>query len=134
MPVVGEELVGVGRVVGLEPVLGALAHDGVRMRVEDGVQRVALGVAAGREARGDVADVVGEAGRGKALRLALLVEGAERRDVGGQDIGLALQAVGEDHADALLDGGVGRRGLADQVGGVRRECHEGEQQGGAHQR
>ena len=122
------------RVVGLEPVLGALAHDGVRMRVEDGVQRLALGVAAGREPRGDVADVVGEAGGGKALRLALLVEGAERRDVGGQDIGLALQAVGEDHADALLDGGVGRRGLADQVVGARGEREEREQERREHQR
>jgi len=42
--------------------------------------------------------------------------------------------VGEDEADALLDGGVGRRGLADQVGGARRQDQEREQEGRAHQR
>jgi len=101
VPVVGEELVRARRVVGLEPVLGALADDGVRMRVEDGAERLALGVAAEGEARGEVADVVGEAGRGEALRRALLVERCERPDVGGQDLGLALEAVGEDEADAV---------------------------------
>ena len=134
VPVVGEELVRACRLVGLEPALGALAHDRVGMRVEEGAERLALGVAGGRETGCDVADVVGEARRRKALRLALLVEGGERRDVGRQHVEAALQPVREDEADALLDGGVGRRGLADQVVGARGEREEGEQERREHQR
>src|SRR5439155_17445547 len=114
--------------------LGALADDGIGMRVEDGAERLALGVAGGRETGYDVADVVGEPRRWKSLRLALLIEGCEGRDVGGQHVEAALQPVREDEADALLDGRVGRRGLADQVVGARGEREEREQERREHQR
>src|SRR5437867_7119592 len=55
VPVVGEKLVRPRRLVGLEPALGALADDGLGMRVEDGAERLALGVAGGRETGYDVA-------------------------------------------------------------------------------
>jgi hypothetical protein len=136
--VVGEETLRRGRVVHLEAVLGEAADQRVGVRVEDILERLAAGVARGREAGGEVADVVGEARRREAAVASFLVTPLQVGDVAGERVRVALEAVHGDQPDALLERRLGAGLLAEEIGRAprrgERQCEAEQDRGGADHR
>jgi hypothetical protein len=96
------------------------------------------GVARGREAGGEVADVVGEARRREAAVASFLVTPLQVGDVAGERGRVVLEAVHGDQPDALLERRLGAGLLAEEIGRAprrgERQCEAEQDRGGADHR